>query len=350
MSLTIPAPFSVVTRLAGKALAERDISLKRLRDTVAGMGTALPRAQAMRLLQESDFPNKHRDFERVLANAHEPPEARHLAALHLGLVGTPAAQAILVEQTDIPDDFVLAGVVKALGRIGNEAATLEAVERVQRRAGGIAVAQAAFATTLIAHRLGLEGRDQPAPGEDEYVQPLTRDAGSLRVGLADAGDAETCLRSLAHQPFGVEFAEQPMYEVRCGTNIWMIVFNRALVGRDALATLETRKTFLGVVAKLHRADGVYGAAFVILTSPSERAHDVSIRIHRVSGEVAIAGRARGDGDRAGFAVRSLAKPRGFSVQLEGTWTPSRLEITTASVTSRGEKLRPVREFRPVTPA
>ena len=122
----------------------------------------------MTRLLESDFPNKHRDFEHVLANEADAPEARHLAALHLGMIDTRAALDALIAQTAIRDEYVLTGVLKALGRIGDVSA-LSAIERVLKTATGTAAAQAALAAAFIAHRLNLPGHALPVPSSSDYA-------------------------------------------------------------------------------------------------------------------------------------------------------------------------------------
>jgi len=80
-----------------------------VRDVVIGMDASFPRSRAMALLLASDFPNKHRDYELVLQNEKESPEIRYLAAIYLGKIPTPAAMEILLKNSHIRDERVLAG-------------------------------------------------------------------------------------------------------------------------------------------------------------------------------------------------------------------------------------------------
>jgi hypothetical protein len=347
---TIRMPsFGAAVRLAGTRVGDPDgVSLKQLRDAVAGKDVDWPRAHAMTRLLESDFPNKHRDFERVLANEADAPEARHLAALHLGMIDTRAALDVLIAQTAVRDEYVLIGVLKALGRIG-DASALSAIERVLKTVTGTAAAQAALAAAFIAHRLNLPGHALPLPPSTDCGldtgTPMNGgqppDCGRLRVTVANASDAELCLRSLARRPLAVELLESPMYEMRCGRNIWMIALNRDAGEKDLIHRLSSQKMLVAVVARRDRDTGLYAAAFLVFTTPD--ADGAHILIHRVDGGLISAGFARTSGDNAEFALRPLKGPRPYTVSVEGRLDPGRLVIATA-VAGRGEKRAVAREY------
>lgn len=344
MAINSVPPFQVVTRIAGAIISDpNEISLKRLREVVAGRDLGFSRTRAMALLLESDFPNKHRDYERVLANENETPEMRHLAALYLGMTNTGASLEILVKHCQISDEFVLAGVMKALGRIGDEA-TLDVVVQVQRNAKGAAESQASFAASLIAYRLGLEGHALPMPTDADYVEPPVCYARPMQISVADAVDAETCLRSVARQPLGIEFAEYPMYQIRCERNIWMMLLNRDFTDPNGLATVKVRKTCLGLIARRNHSTGLYAPSFVILTAPSEQAAGVDILVYRLEGGIAFGGKAQTVGDGAYFSIRSASVPRAFAVQMEGSFNAGRLVMKTALSTALGQKQQPVEQF------
>jgi HEAT repeat protein len=169
MSVKIIPPFKVIPRIAEGEIFDPDqLSLKRLRNVVAGKDRSFSRAQAMMLLLASDFPNKHRDFEAVLGNEEEPSRFRYLAAISLGRVNTAAAMEVLVKHSQIRDERVLTGVMMALGRIGDKSA-LDVVSRVKQQTTGMAASMAKFAAALISHRLGLAGNDLPVPDDSIMV-------------------------------------------------------------------------------------------------------------------------------------------------------------------------------------
>ena len=157
-------------------------------------------------------------------------------------MATPAALEILVRNSQVRDECVLAGVMKALGRIGDRSA-LDAIVAARKYATGSAAMPAEFAATLIAHRTARKSVRHRLPDWDLLELEL-HCARPFRITQADGADAELCLRSLAAQPFGLEFAEHPMYQVRCGRNTLMIVFNRDFAAEASVESLQRRRAFL----------------------------------------------------------------------------------------------------------
>src|SRR5438874_5458304 len=108
MSTKALPPFSFVPRISERVNGGSDaLSLKHLRNVVAGRKTTFSRSRAMAMLQTTDFPNKHRDFEAVLENEKESSDIRSLAAISLGKIATAAALAILVKNLNVTDERVL---------------------------------------------------------------------------------------------------------------------------------------------------------------------------------------------------------------------------------------------------
>lgn len=179
MSLEIVPPFDISLTDSGKLALNPD-QLSLVRNVIAGTDTSFPRTQAISLLRTSVVPDKYRDFQQLLENEHEDPSVRYLAARSLGRINTPEAVEILINNSQIRDEYVLAGVMLALGRIGDRNA-LEAISRVKESATGLAASQAEFAAALISHRLGLEGNDLPIPNSSEYLELPNSAASSFQI-------------------------------------------------------------------------------------------------------------------------------------------------------------------------
>ena len=298
------------------------------------------------MLQTTDFPNKHRDFEAVLENEKESPEIRYLAAINLGKIPSPATIEILVRNSHVHDEYVLAGVMKALGRIGNKSA-LDAILTAKKRAKGLAAMQAEFAETLIAHREGLEKYELSVPETTDQRELDLRCARPFRITRADDTDAELCLRSLAGEQFGIEFSEHPMYQVRCGRNTWMILLNRDFSDKNSVKTVGKRKAFLGVIATRSEETRLYSVAYLMLTSPINDEGVVSILIYRTNGKLTFSGTSRVEGNCAEFSILARPHPGAFAVKIEGTFEDGRLDIKTALSTPfvQVKKREPVEELR-----
>jgi hypothetical protein len=345
MSLKIVPPFTVVPRLSEGNIVDLDeINLRQLRDAVAGKNRTFPRARAMDLLLTTDFPNKHRDFEAVLENNSETPEDRALAAINLAKVNTPASLDVLIKHIQTDDELVLTCIMKALGRIGDKSA-LNAILKFKEGAKGLAAEQAKFAASLISHRLGLPDNELPIPDEEEYVEICRDAARPFQINLAGSNDAEFCLRSLADQSFGIEFAEYPMYQVCCGRNNWMILFNRDFIGQDMAKKLGKKKAFPGLIAIRSEASRLYSVAFLILTSPAKQPDKVNILIHRPNGGLIFSGSMQVKENRLEFSIYAIARSGVFPIRVVGAFEDGELQVKTAlsEFFVQGEKRQPLKE-------
>jgi|GEM_PF-1169874 len=330
MTVKVDLPFKVTLSLAERRWRGPDeVSLKRLRDAVAGRDSGFSRSHAMALLQISDFPNKHRDFQAVLENESEPSEIRYLATVSLGRMNTQAAVDILLRNSEARDERVLAGVMKALGRIGGES-SLSAVLRARDYAKGLAASYAEFAALLISHRIGLKGDESTVAEHKSYMELRGSAASSpLQLSRADSSDGEFCLRALGDQPFGIELTEHSMYQLRCERRLMMILFNREFIGRDAVRRLSERKAILGIVANRMEVTGSYSPSLLWLTSPAHNPGTVNLMLYRSTGQQIFGGTGTAHGERLEFNIRALPRPGAFGVQIDGHFENGKLEFKTA---------------------
>jgi hypothetical protein len=329
MSLQIRPSFNITTRLSGAAIEDSDqVSLSQLRDVAAGRDSSFSRTHAIALLFESDFPNTHRDLQQILENDRESSELRHLAAVYLGKLNVAASQEILLGSLSIRDDFVLSGVVKALGWTGDERG-FDALARLDGKVGERTAAELRFATMLIAHRLGLAGAE---PAKADYLELGAGAGRSLSLVRVDRNEAELCLRGVGRHPLGIEYDEASMCQLRCGRNVWMLAFNRDVVGQGGVQKLRARKWVIGAVALKNRVSGLYVPAYLILASPSDSG--LTILVHRLNGVVAFGGTAGIEDGKVRFSLRAAARPGAFAVRLEGTLEAGRLKMSTAVASAR----------------
>jgi hypothetical protein len=267
--------------------------------------------------------------------------------MSLGDLGTAAATEALVAHLTTGDESVLTAILSSLGRIG-DATALAAIERVDPMLSGVAAERAAFAASLIAHRLDLPGHPLPHPaGRQAHDEPPTKESDDqechrLRITRADPADAELCLRSLARRPLGAELLEEPMYQLRCGRNRWMAVLTRGLGVPGGVERLVRRKSLPAVVAQRDPATGRYVASFLVLSSPDEKSGGAHLFVHRVDGGQISAGRVRVEGDAGTFWLHPVEGPRPYTLSMAGRVDAGGLVFTTA-IATRGEKRAVSRE-------
>jgi hypothetical protein len=300
----------------------------------------------MDLLQSSGFSNRHRDFEAVLQDENQPIEARCLAATNLGKIATDTAMKILVQNSNVYNERVLASVMSALGRIGDES-TLDLIIEVKKRGQGLAAAQAEFAAKLIVHRLGLTERNY-TEAKGEY--PLGLDlpcARPFRVSRPDDADAERCVWSLGSQPFGIELDEHSMYQARCGKNTWMVALNRDFSDAAGFEALTARKGILGVVALRGERTNSYSVTYLVLTSPDNQRQEMDVLLYRPHGELCFRGTARVTRHVAQFSLFALPQPGAVAVKIAGTLENGELKIGTSLSTPfvQVKKREPIEQVR-----
>lgn len=345
MTAIAPRPENLVLRLREHILLDADsVSLHRLRAAIAGADREWPCSLAMAWLYESDFPNKHRDYERVLKDIEAGPDARCLAAHYLGRLRHPAAQEILIGTLDTEDDAVRAAALAALAQLGGPAA-FAAITRSPGVDKPNLADLARFALALIACRHGEETFDLPRLEEDDYAPRPDSDVSGFRVEIADASEVELCLRCLGPQPFSIEMAERPAYQIRCGDDRWIVLFNRTMAMVGSSWNLRGGKHFVGIVARRVSMSGGYVSALIVLaeTQPAEKTGN--LLVYRASGRLAMAGSIEISGDGVQFSLRSTRGPRAFTVDIGGVFAAGRLEFGRAGL-GPGEKQEPVRIFAP----
>jgi hypothetical protein len=318
-------------------------SLQRVRRALAGNDPTFLAARALEILFASDFPNKHRDFERILADESVPAHTRSLAAAYLGRLQTPEAVDILIEHLDIRDESVLAAILRALAVAGDRRA-LDAIVELVPKLRTSAVQDANVAEALIAYRAGVEGADLPLTSGLRFLDVEPSSAGKLEISVADRNDVEFCLRSLGRRPYGIELAESPAFQVRCQERLWIVLLNRECSTPSGIASGRQR-AMLGVVALRERETGLYSPAYVLLTTSLSQEGNIRILACRSNGRVIFGGEAHADDDRVHFSLRAVARPGAFALAVDATFEDGQLRVDRAltSLRAQVEPLRPIAE-------
>ena len=318
-------------------------TLEQLRNAILGRDDDLSSSKAMVFLLQSNFPNKHRELERVLLDEEAPSNNRYLAAIYLSKISEPVSLNILKNTGNIQNEKVLSGVATALGRVGDSSA-LELLNRFQERSHGLAASRARFAAALISHRLGLTGNELSLPDEQDYLTVDNRSVQQLQILEANETDAELCLRSIANENIGIEFSKSSVYQGNLSNCTWMILFNRDFSQEGTVKQLIRRKAVLGAVVTQigsEEEQKVYSIAYLLLTSPNESADGFNIMLHRPKGELAFAGMAKLEDDSARFLIRTISRPGAIPLQIKGKFKGEKLEISEAiSGSSALEKRHP----------
>jgi hypothetical protein len=329
-----------------------DVPIDRLPDVVLGRDRAFGRAKAMAQLAASQRPDREALLTQVLENTYEPRRYKAVAAIALGRIATPAAERILERNLSKTWDDAFAEVLRALGHIGGPEA-LEAIAALRLPPDHPDAATAAYAETLIAHRLGLPGYRLPPPAENELLPAPAEGAEGTRAVQSTPADPETAravLDDLARQPYGIAFDAAALTLTRCAGEVNVICPNREFRG-PAVARLAGRNALLALVALRSAETGAYSVSYVVLAHPADGPNPAAARdpgepdeaplavsAHRCSGKLALAGTGRIAGDRLEVALRAVRHPGARAVSLRGVLDGGRFELSEAL--SSATRVRP----------
>jgi hypothetical protein len=302
------------------------ISIDQLRNVIMGRDRSIPRIQAVTLMSESDFADKHRDLKSVLENPREPANIRILAAAGLGDINKKDAMNILIKNTRTDDQNVLASIVRAMGKYGDRH-SLEAILEVKRRSKGFVRSQAAFAAAIISYRLGLRGNDLPISKD---VLDVPNNGKLIEIRQANQKELKMCLGSIGEKPYGIEVSANHAYEVSFGNMINIMLFNRDFITQDAIKDLLKRKSILGIVAEKNHEDGHYFVFYLVLTSPSRGPTKIiNLLLAHPAGRIFHAGTVKIKNNEIVFSVHSIPETGVFPVVINGVINGDRLEISSA---------------------
>lgn len=293
----------------------------------AALLTVRDRAEALARLAVSDVPTRLHDLQAVLDNASENTGLRSLAAAYLGKIATPAALDILLASSRTQTRGVLAQIVDVLGRIGDQRA-LAAVQGIAARAPYPLSTRAAFAATLIAHRLELTGDGLPPFGRVTYLDPSDSRLVPFFIRSADPRAVASVLRQLTSR-YAIELADRPAFEIVCERRKDFLLLNRSLLRPDVVERLPQVRVMFGLICARDMETGTYSVTAVVLTAPAIRPQ-VEIRVFRPNGQALIGATGQVRSGLLHFRLLSVTRPVARRVvEIVGSFGPAGLSVTSA---------------------
>lgn len=304
------------------------VALQKLRDELADQRSSFARSHALAFLANSGFADANEDLDPILSNKDELSELRYQAAIYLGRSKEDTAAKILIKNSQIDDDRVLAGVARGLGYLG-DAEALESVLGIESRTEGYVKRQAAFSARLIAHRHKL---DVVLPSLEPFTllnSPGTQ-ARAIKFTNATPDQVESCLRSVAHESYGIAYAIDHGLQLKCGEVTWMLLMNKEYVRPDAVAQLRQHRAFPAVLVRHNELSGRYGVSRLVLTAPARSAGMIDLQVYRPSGGMVFAGTAQVMDQKAHLSLRAVAHPGALSISFSGHFEGGRFSNLVAS--------------------
>jgi hypothetical protein len=314
---------------------EEEIDLEKLRMVVTGKSNELPKILAMNLLQNHEYPNKHEDLQAVLENNNESSALRYLAAINLARANIADAQDILINNiTQIDDERVLYGIVKALGQLGDSRA-ISALLNIKNTKKGFVSSKANFAVALISYRFGLEGNELSIPTEEEYLK-MSGDTQPIKISKASREEINKCVDFISDRQFGIQLAQEPVYEVITGRDTHMVLLNKQYTDLENAKQLLQRKSMLGIIAYKSEEDKSYSVRYLVLTSPATQSNgNIDVIITSPDGNIMFGGMLSIGDNNIKFSIRSTTQLGGFPLLIEGNLIDREFRLISAEFSTSG---------------
>jgi hypothetical protein len=305
---------------------------ERLINAAKGRDDILPQAQAINLLRARRRVNQTQLLTDILTEGDLGPRGEHVALMGLYETNTPESRRALSRLNDrIRNPRMQATLAQVLGRIGGRQ-DLDTILRIRDQSEGFTRSQAGFAASVLSCRLNLPGYELPFPDAQELLEfTETDDIDSTDVSSPSDEEATTCLRSLADEPFGIDYDRATMYQIKCGPTTEMLLLNKEFSDEGAAEKLRGRKASLGVVALRSPEEDRYSTGFLVFASPKGTDSDeMRLVLHRPSGEQTFAGQLRLEGALLRASVRTVARQGIPAVRFEATYEAGRLNVSEAA--------------------
>lgn len=302
-----------------------------LREALAGRVPTLPAATVLARIAGADLPNVNR--ASLLRDVAMDSETEVL--VRAGAVGTltridrAVALSTAVDLIDDDNDLLSSRAALALGRLG-ETDQLEILERTRRAASGnLTRRAAAFAETLIVHRLGLTDRQIELPEFDTLPAPAGSGALSFVSVPPGAYRRREAIQQVSADLPWVEAARHDALEIQCGARLLEIVVADNLVTRAGRQALLERPAIPAFVAA-HSVEHDEFITLLLALSRPTAGGNLSILVTRLTGEPVYAGEAIATEAGLDVTLHSIRAPGITAVAVRARLSDDGIEIAGTS--------------------
>jgi hypothetical protein len=272
---------------------------------VCGVCRPEPRVRAMSSLAHAKPEYGKRIFRIALRDDSADVTVRAAAATWLSRFAAeeaqPALLAALASERSTP---VLHKIIAGLARVGEEDA-LPALASLARSNPNLAT-HAAFAQSVIAHRVGIGGYE-PASAAESLLTPAPNSARAWHA--LEPNDPPLNGSALPDDIYGL-IVGPGVASLRCGDRRLAIA-----IDLTALARLLTTPTIAALVAT--RAGDALHTSMLVLCWPAND-NVAHVAVHRPNGTHAFAGTARVTGATVSFHLTAVRSPGARPTTITGT--------------------------------
>lgn len=257
---------------------------------------------------------------RIIANNEETTELRAAAAINLSFLPTEAAERELITNLTVTDDLVRQKTIKALARIGGEAALTALDSGAEEETG--------FAKALIAYRLGSDRFTLPFVAGNNRQAQVWDNANLVGITPMNSVELTDALELFEDSFFGIEISKKLGYKIVCGQKTILLLLNQQWANGDLLSNVFNHKLLAGLLVQQAEVTGTYSVQSLLLTDPLEYSL-LNITICRTDGEFIYSGRGSLSNGRISFSISDVERAGNLPLQVTGDLTDKQLTFQTS---------------------
>jgi len=266
-------------------LPEIDARPDVIREALAGRVPKLPPSAALALVSDPQMTGneKYSLLQEAVQDPQLAPHVRAGAVRHYMRAGVRIAGPTLLKALESPDERVAAAAASALGQIGT-AKHIPALEKM-KKGGDLLRRRAAFARTLIVHRLGIADQEAELPPVKAQAAPEA--SGLSFTSIQPGRDRRTRALQAIKQEFpSWDATKQVVYELKCGPRLMEIAIDRSFTG-TGVKTLKQRPALAAIIAFQSVEHDEFYPGLLVLSRPDGTR--VRLTVTTLTGNVVYSG-------------------------------------------------------------
>jgi len=311
-----------------------DYTVEELREAAFGAGGRVSRPLAVGLLSRKEYPEKVRDFGKLLADEREVPRLRMVAAQALAEVGTAPAVRALERGLEAKNGVALRGVAEALARVGAQR-HVAPLQALAKHPGPVGKAAARSVDVLLA-RVGAPRR--VAPPAAPPLRPERAQVAPIEVVAVPAREAAAAAAAVR----GRKLARAGATAFHCRGRQLMFLFGEDALKRGVAAVGKRGEIGVLTEARTVESEG-WEQRYRVLVDPATRGA-FNVLVTTEDGRPVLRGTGRLSGKAATYELTAVDSPGAIRLEVRGSFDGRRLKIEQARSGTRARPAKPPLEL------
>jgi len=275
---------------------------------------------SLKELSRRKSPRRLEIYREIVADPKSSIRARRAVITELGAERAPQFQEMLLEQLPTADARLFPGIVRSLGKIGDEEA-LKQLERIKAPREADARSALEFSRSLLAYRLRLDRHPFKPPSPKQMVK--------LSEGISfETAKAKAEIVRLASQHVRKDLPAIPLLptgaaSLTCRTSELLLVFNEEFKAPRSLRTIAQRAAMPLVLLMKGLSLDRYILVQYFFTQPSKDSQEVVLLGMRPRGDLTYAGRVQITESGFNFSLGAVDTRYAPAIEVEGSYDPNK---------------------------